>query len=348
MLGTGFDAVNNGGPAEMALRVDVPIERGRKRQLRVETSAYAKQAAEARLADAIRRVRLDVVVAALDLLRAKAALTLARDNLRTLEDLVRVNDSRVQAGALPPVERTRSVVAMRQFETNVVKAELDLQVARVRLQQVLGRSLDVPLVDITDDLKLSALSEPPGLAMLESRARAVRPDLRALQIDQARSQADLRLQLAQAKVDVTYGAEYRRQQGISGKSNSLGVFFSAPLALRNRNQGEIARAEREEDQLVARLRAIESQVQGDVRVAWQIFSTARALVASIEQNLLVPATEARDTVAYTYRAGAATLIEFLDAQRAFNETMQSYQEAQVAYRRALIELNVAVGEEVVR
>ena len=53
---------------------------------------------------------------------------------------------------------------------------------------------------------------------------------------------DVRLQLAQAHVDATFGTEYRRQQGVNGKSNSLGFTASIPLQLFNRNQGEIARA----------------------------------------------------------------------------------------------------------
>ena len=68
---------------------------------------------------------------------------------------------------------------------------------------------------------------------------------------------------------------------------------------------------------------------------------------SIERDLLQPAESARDTSAYVYRTGASTLIEFLDAQRAFNETMQSYQEAQAQYRRAVIRLNTAVAKEVI-
>ena len=59
-------------------------------------------------------------------------------------------------------------------------------------------------------------------------------------------------------------------------------------------------------------------------------------------------TDARNTSAYVYRAGGSTLVEFLDAQRAFNDTMQSYFEAQAAYRRAVVRLNAAVGREVAR
>ena len=62
---------------------------------------------------------------------------------------------------------------------------------------------------------------------------------------QVRNQADLRLQIAQGKIDYTAGVEYRRQQAPTGMGNSLGFFFSAPLPVFNRNQGEIVRAQRE-------------------------------------------------------------------------------------------------------
>src|SRR5439155_5660082 len=46
-LGTGFDEVNNAGPPEYAIRVDVPFERGRKRELRTDFADYGKRIAEA-------------------------------------------------------------------------------------------------------------------------------------------------------------------------------------------------------------------------------------------------------------------------------------------------------------
>jgi len=65
-------------------------------------------------------------------------------------------------------------------------------------------------------------------------------------------------------------------------------------------------------------------------------------------SFVPPAAQALDTVTYTYRAGAATLMEFLDAQRSYNETMQSYYEAQAAYRRAANQINAVTGKEVTR
>src|SRR4051794_23990281 len=39
-LGTGFNDTNNAGPPELALRIDMPWERGHKRTLRMETAGF--------------------------------------------------------------------------------------------------------------------------------------------------------------------------------------------------------------------------------------------------------------------------------------------------------------------
>lgn len=346
-LGTGFNEVNGAGPTETAVRVDFPFERGHKRQYRVDTAGYGRKIAEARVTDSIRRLRLDVTLACIDVMAAKARLDLANDNLKSLEGVVQLNETRLKGGAIPPVELTRSRVAMLQFRNNVKTAELALTTARIKLQTLLGRTPDTTPVDISDPLKIGLPSAEPSLDQIQARAIAVRPDLQAARLDQARSQAELRLQLAQGKVDYTAGAEYRRQQGINGTGNSVGFFFSVPLPVFNRNQGEIARVTSEEAQLQKQIDALQSQVSGEVAGAYREYEAARELIGDIENDLLGLSEDARTTTAYIYQAGAGSLLEVLDAQRAFNETMSTYYDAQADYRRAVSRLTSVVGEEVI-
>src|SRR5207237_2891482 len=65
-LGTGFNDVNGAGPSEYALRIDLPWERGHKRELRMDTASYQRKIAEAKVADSIRRLALDVRLARID------------------------------------------------------------------------------------------------------------------------------------------------------------------------------------------------------------------------------------------------------------------------------------------
>lgn len=346
LLGTGFSPANNGGPAEIAWRLDVPLERGGKREARMAHAALIRTVAEAQFAEAVRALRLDVTLVGIDVLAARATRALVADNLRAFEEVVRVNRARATAGSIAPFESTRSEVAMLQFRSNVVRADLELAAAMGRLRALLGRPASDPF-ELTGDLGRSQTPDVPDLARLERVALTSRPDVRALELAQARSTADLRLQEALGKVDYSVGAEYRRQQGVAGRSNSLGFFFSTPLPLSNRNQGEIARAAAETEQAARQLAARRAQVVADVRASHHEYQTTDALVAAIERDLLTPATRAREISSYTYTAGGSTLLELIDAQRAFNDTMQSYVDARSALWRAATRLNAAVGQEVV-
>lgn len=346
-LGTHFTDINSAGPTETALRVDLPFERGHKREYRVDTAGYAPKIAEARVADAIRRLRQDVTLACIDVMEAKARLDLANDNLKSLEGVVQLNETRLKGGAIPAVELTRSRVAMLQFRSSVKTAQLALTTAQIKLHTLLGRASGQPPLDVSDPLKIPVSLAAPALDQVQSRALAVRPDLQAARLDQARSQSELRLQLANGKVDYTAGAEYRRQQGVNGTGNSVGFFFSVPLPVFSKNQGEIARVTSEEVQLQKQIDALQSQVSGEVTTAYREYETARQLIGDIERDLIGLSQEARDTTTYVYQAGAGSLLDVLDAQRAFNETMSTYYDAQADYRRAVSRLASVVGEEVI-
>ncbi len=348
LLGTGFNETNGAGPSETAMRVDLPLERGNKRELRVDNAAYGRKIAETKFTDSVRRLRQDVTLACIDLLAAKAKLTLANDNLQALEKVVQFNETRLRGGAIAPVELTRARVAMLQYRGSVKTAELALTSARTKLQALLGRRPGEGPIDIVGDLKVPLPATGPDLKRLQDSAQTTRPDVQAVRMDQARSESDLRLQIANGKIDYSVGMEVRRQQGVNGTGNSLGFFFSAPLPVYNRNQGEIARAGREHEQLRQSLEAVQAQVTGDVVGAYDEYESARTLAAEIEKDLLQPTQEARDTTNYVYQAGASTLVDVLDAQRAFNETMSAYYDALADYRRASTKLAAAVGQEIIQ
>jgi cobalt-zinc-cadmium efflux system outer membrane protein len=346
LLGTGFDEINGAGPPEYAVRVDVPFERAHKRELRTDVADYAKRQAEARIADLLRRLKLDVILASVDVLEAKAKLQLAQDNLQTLDRLVQLNERRLTSGAIPQLEVTRSRVAMLQYRGAVKTAQLAVIQARLKLLPLLGRRPDEEPVDIEDRLGVTPVSAGLDAASLQLTARATRPDLVALHQEEARTQADLRLQVAQGKVDYTLGAEYRREQGVNGRGNLLGLFVSVPLPLFNRNQGEIARAEAEHQKAGRSLAAVETDVASEVASAYEEFESARQLLIEIERDLLKPTADVRSVTTYVYQAGATSLLDVLDAQRAFNDTMETYYSAQAVYRRAQAKLSLAVNKDV--
>jgi cobalt-zinc-cadmium efflux system outer membrane protein len=339
----GFTSGTNAGPTEYNLRTDFVLERGGKRELRTEVAQDGKDVARLQLLNTTRSLALDVENAFVDVLQAKDYLQLARDNLQAFQGIVEVNQTRVRAGDLSKVELARTQVAALQFQTAVRQAESRWQQALNKLQGLMGRTAPSPTFEALGELRRDAA--PVVLETVQTEALGARPDLLALRSDQVRSQAELRSQLAQGKVDYDFGTEYHRQF-YNGEANAVGVFFSAPLPAFNRNQGEIERARQEERQAEARIKAFEANVRTEVRNAWVQYSTSRALLQSIENDLLGQARDVRDTMEYSYRRGEASLVEFLDAQRAFNDARQSYNDARADYARSLYTIDSISGKAV--
>ena len=253
VFGTGVTAENNGGPPEWNTRVDIPIERGGKLERRVELAKAQKSVTELQLLNTIRGLLFDVQNAFVDAQAARDSLALARENLKSLRDVVTINEARVKAGDLAEVELQRTRIAAMQFENGVKQAELKLRTSVTKLLLLMGRPANADGIDITGDLR----SERPVFVaeQVKEEAYQKRPDLLALSRDRVRSQSDIRLQIAEGKVDYSVGVLYHHQYGYSS-SSSMGFFFQTQLPVWNRNQGEIERAKREEVQVQARVKAL--------------------------------------------------------------------------------------------
>jgi len=343
ILGTGFSKENAAGPSEGSVRTDFILERGGKRERRIEVAENGRLVAQLQLLNSTRTLLLDVQSAFVDVLLAKESLALARENLTAFDSIVTVNTERVRTGDLAKVELVRSQVAALQFRNAVRQAESKLRIASNRLQSLMGRTTLSPAFDAIGDLRREA--GPMTVGEVRTRALELRPDLQALARDQARSQADIRLQIAQGKVDYTLGTQFHRQFH-NGQGSALGVFVSVPLPIFNRNQGEIERARREEQQIQLRIRALQAEIGAEVQNAYQQYSVAKDLLESFENNMLAEARGVRDTTEYSYRRGEASFVELLDAQRAFNDTMQGFSEARAEYARSLYLIDSISGKAV--
>ncbi len=344
VLGTDYNEINRAGPQEFNFRTDFVFERGGKRRSRMEVAENARSLAQLQLVNTIRGLVLDVQSAFVDVQLARDSLALAQENLKALNEIVEINTARVRAGDLADVELVRTRVAALQFQNSVRQAELRLYAARGRLELLLGRTSLAETLEVSGSLRRD--TQTLTLDDLGKLALDNRPDLLAQRRDQARSVAELRLQIAQGKVDYTLGTEYRRQQGLAGTGNSLGFFFSVPLPVFNRNQGEIERARREQQQIEVRARSLEATILNELKMAYKQYSTANSLLETIEKDMLTQARDVRQITEYSYKRGEATLIEFLDAQRAFNETMQGYNEARAEYARSLYVIDSVSGKAV--
>jgi cobalt-zinc-cadmium efflux system outer membrane protein len=344
LLGTGFNANNPAGPNQITAHTDFILERKAKREGRIEVAATERTLAQLGVKEVMRQVILNVQNAFVDVLQAKENVKVARDNARSLQGIVEINETKVRAGELAVVELDRSRVAALQYQTAVEQAQLQLEQAKLKLQLLIGRRQSEETFDVDGALREDDIAVTAD--EIRSLARARRPDLLSIEQNQARSRRDLNLQLAYGKVDYTVGTEYTRQWTNYGSGNSLGFSFSVPLPVYNKNQGEIARAQVSIQQADARLIAALASASTEIDAAFRQYTVSKRLLKNIENNLLARAKSVRETTEYSYRRGEASLVEFLDAQRAFNDAMQSYIDARAGYARSLYLLDAVSGSTV--
>lgn len=336
-----FNAASPAGPNQFNAHTDFIFERGDKRNQRIALAAAERNLTELDIRELSRRILFDVQTAFVDLQQSYAALALAEDNLAKLRGIVDINQARVNSGDLASVELERSKVAAQQYETAVEQSRLQLAQNKTRLQRLIGRQTASPDFEIDRTMRRETLTEPQEAIL--TRALAQRPDLLSSRQAQVRSKADLNLQLANGKVDYTIGAEYTFQRAYGMGGSSLGFSFSVPIPVYNKNQGEIARAGKQTDQAGARITALERSIASEVELAFRQYQSSRQLLGNIEGSMLTRARSVRDITEYSYRRGEASLVEFLDAQRAFNDVMQSYTEAQANFARSLYLIDAISG-----
>jgi cobalt-zinc-cadmium efflux system outer membrane protein len=178
-----------------------------------------------------------------------------------------------------------------------------------------------------------------GLEDLQAEALKSRPDLKAAFQGVEAANSQFQLQKAIGKRDVTGQINYTHL----GYLNDVSLFGSMQLPIFDRNQGEIKRAgfaitQAQELQLYTN-----GQVLTDVRDAYEGLRANDEIVGLYRSGYLDEAQQSRDITEYAYKHGAATLLDFLDAERSYRATQLGYRQALASYLVALEQLREAVG-----
>lgn len=333
---------------EYVARVDQEIETAGRRRLRTQVAEAAIAVAESQASDARRRLEFDVRRAYFQIVLAKADSEVAGATLDEIDRVITLSRARLAQGETSGAELRRLQVERLRFIDDVFTADLALRNARSALLALLnapdlGQAVDVvePLAAPPGTLTVAGVTRgaPLDIGALRQQAIANRQDLLATIREAGRSETETRLQRALRTPNITLGGGYSHLGGL----NTLAFGVTVPLPLFSRNQGGVARAEAERRLAANWLAATEVAVQLDVQQAVNAVDVNRTRVQYIEREVLKNARESRDIVLASYRLGATDLIDFLDAQRAFRDTLRTFNRALFDERISLFQLEAALG-----
>jgi outer membrane protein, heavy metal efflux system len=313
------------------------FERGRKRQHRLQAARDLTAVQRSLVSDAERALIFSVAQQFVNALLAESNLELAQQDLKSFQQTVDISEARYKSGDISEGDFLKIKLQLLQFQIDVSAARLAKTQALVSLRQVLGYESVPADYDVAGDLDYQPLQR--NVEDLQALALRQRPDFLAAQQNVTAAQSLFSLAKANGKRDLGTQFNYSHVSAI----NSGSLFFNIQLPIFDRNQGEIARTRFAITQSQETELAASETVLGDVRGAFESVRANDQVVQLYRSGYLDQSQQSRDISEYAYKRGAASLLDFLDAERSYRATQLAYRQSLANYMLALEQLREAVG-----
>lgn len=336
VLGSG--ALEGADEAEITLGISGLIERGGKRDARIQRA----QSATALLT-------LDERLQALDLLAETArrfvALAVAQQAVEQAQ--ARVEQSRrtlalivprVEAARSPPTERLNAEIDASAAETALATANSELATARYALALQWNDPAARPTV-IAD---LQALPATESFESLAQRLERV-PDFHRFAAEERVHEAQLRLAQSEGVADWRWNAGVRRLQGFDEQALVLGI--AVPFGAARRSEPLRREAQHLAAETPLRRQTRQLELLQTLHAQWQALQQARQLHEAIANRQLALAHEALDLTERGYHIGRFGYRELAAAQQQVLTLDAQALDATARYHLTRIEIERLTGAQ---
>lgn len=330
------------GNSQVIAQFEQPLAFGGARAARRDAAASLRQKAQADLDRIGTDLDLAVTRAWAGALAGDRRLALADRMLVAFDRAVAMNAERLAAGDVSGLAHRRLTLEAARWTAARAGAALEAREARLALAALIAGDPDsIRALAGTPLDTLGPPSRPGPVEVLLTRAHDRRPDLRA-----ARAQAEAAAATARAvgrdRVPLpTLALGYKSEEsaGLDGQFAGFTLGLNLPLPIWDRSAGAVraARADARGDAALAQ--ALERRVVRQVLAAWDAWHATEAQRAALAARLGPDADAALVALDAAFTEGEISLIEWLDAQRAFHEAaaMRVALEAESAIRTAELE-----------
>jgi cobalt-zinc-cadmium efflux system outer membrane protein len=323
--------------AQFDIGVGYLFERGRKRQHRLEAAKDQTAVTRSQVSDNERQLTFNLSQQFIAALLAQSTIDFAQQDLDSFVQTVEISNLRYKAGDMSEGDLLKIKLQLLQFQTDVSAAKLAKVQALAGLRQFLGFESVPDNYDVDGELDYHPVHA--GLDELKAMALRSRPDLQAAELGITAARSQESLAEANGKRDLNASFNYTHTAGIS----SGAFYFNMDLPIFDRNQGEIARTRYAITQSEETAMEAAQQVLTDVVDAYAALHSNDEIIQLYRGGYVDQAKESRDISEYAYKRGAASLLDYLDAERTYRANQLAYRQALASYDTAVEQLRQATG-----
>ncbi len=324
-------------PEEEDASLAYTVELWHKRQARLFAARDQTAITRSAVADNERNLTFQVAVQFINVLLAESALDFAQQDLKSFQRTVDITAARYNAGDISQGDFVKIQLQLLQFQTDVSAAQLARIQSLAALRQLLGFESVPDQFDVDGQLDYQPVHT--GLDDLKALALQSRPDLRAARQSVTSARSEYSLARAIGKPDLIPQLGYSH----AGDEHTLDFGVSIALPVFNRNQGEVERTHYAIAQSQELVTETSEQVLTDVVDAYAALQTSGQIVKFYRGGYLDQTKLSLDINAYAYEHGAASLLDFLDAERTYRANQLAYRQTVATYMTALEQLRQAVA-----
>ena len=338
--------------------IAVTIETAGKRGKRIRAAEGNVRLTEANVGDFLRQLDLDAASAFVEVCRAREALKRKQSSLKSFQAVVLANETRFKVGDIGMLELRKSRVEADRYATEVTSTGADASVAVTNLSVPLGKPIDEIFPQRVVDCELKTESLRFELESLLRQALENRHDVQVAKAAVDTSRANLELARANRWVDptVNVGLIYTPQiqpvydgagnvinQPTLASSSSLGLTVTVPIPFSRLQRGELIQAETALKQAQLQLRSVLLKAETEVRATYTQYQAAFLNIRRYSEHVLTDAEHVLEAVRISYRKGAASLLDLLDAQRTADDVYLNYLQALAVLANTTVKLQLSAG-----
>jgi cobalt-zinc-cadmium efflux system outer membrane protein len=323
-------------------------ERQHKRELRRDQAKETTAVAESTYQDQDRNLVFSLRNAFVQTLQAKAVLQNAKDNLEYWDKELGVNRTRYKAGDISQLDLNRLELQRVQFESDYENALVSLRTSKIQLLMLLNDRTPIDQFDVTGNFDFSEELMP--LQEFRNLALNTRPDLKAAIQNVELAKITHQLAVANGSTDPTFSVDITHNPSFNNPydNTTIGASITIPLRIFDRNQGEKARTQIDITRNERLRDANQAQIFNDVDSAYYTMLQNVNLLKPYKTKYLALATDVRDKMAFSYKNGGASLLDYQDAEKSYRDTRLAYLNLIGSYLTAASQMNLAVGQEVIQ
>jgi cobalt-zinc-cadmium efflux system outer membrane protein len=303
------------------------------------------------LADRERLLREELKSAFFDRMLAKSRVELVNRAIELNRQLLEVTRERLAAGDIPELEMNLVKVELARSEGASIGVAQALNHQQARLLTLMGVPLAAPYA-FAGNLE-SAATLTKTVAELKQLAVTQRPDLKSLEREKARGDAEITLAEAEGIPNLTAGVAVRRDTtameigGVEGKDTAytIGVKLSLPIPVFTKNQAGIQEARAKRGSSESRLLATSRMVEREVETAYASYQSSGRVLSLYKATIIPQLEENLKLTQEAYRLGEVGIMAVIQEQKKFIEVSEGHLAAMHDQHIAIVKLEAAVATD---